>query len=1105
MATSTNGLAVAHFILRSIYNRIGEKNPRFVIDSNLYRRWKMSGLKASVLVCSLILASAIHAASITISVDANVNRKPINPNVYGVANATAAQLSDLNSSMERSGGNGMTRYNWQQNCWNHANDWFYETIAESSSTAGAMVDSMITDTHTAGAQPLVTIPMIGYIGNLAANRGKTWSFSVAKYGAQTSTDGDAGNGISTASGNPFITGNNPLDANVANSTSIQLAWMQHLKSTWGAASAGGVKYYIMDNEHSLWHSTHRDVHPVGATMNEIYNDFTAYSGQVKSNDSGALVLGPEEWGWSGYFYSGYDLQYGAAHGWSNLPDRTAHGNMDYMPWLLQNLKSYDTTNGTKSIDIFSLHWYPQSGEFSNDDSATAQANRNKSTRSLWDPNYTDISWIGSVVQLIPRMKGWVSTYYPGLQTALTEYNWGDEANMNGATAQADLFGIFGREGLDMACRWGVPASTTPTYLAMKMYRNYDGTKTPFGDVSISCTVPNADQQSAFAAQRVSDSAVTIMVINKITSSQAVTINIANFTPTGTAHRYQLSANVLSQLSDIAVTSNSISDTAPAQSVTLYVVPFSSGGSAPPAPTNLAAAAGNTQVALTWNASTGATGYNVYRGTTSGGENTTPIATGIATTSYTDTGLANGTTYYYEVKAVNSFGISGYSNEASATPFASGTIAIQDAVSATVKGTGTVTLPYTVTSGAKVLVVGVTLKSSGASPGVTSITYNGTTMTQAVLTQSVQTAYRSTAIYYLYNPAAGSSLNIVGTFTNTSDSFINAFTLNGTDTTAAPITGGADSQAGTATSVSLTGLTAGSYAVGVQALNLTAATTYTFSSSPAGSAATLWNNFDSAAATVSASGRESGLSAGNCTLTGTVGANSGTKNVLSVAVFKPGAAPAIAVQDAPSATVKGTTTVTLPYTVTSGAKVLVVGITLKSNGGNPGVTSVTYNGTALTQGILFQSVQGTYRSSAIYYLFNPAPGTSLNIVGTFTNVSDSFTTAFTLKNAGTTSAPITGGADSQTGAATSVSVTGVPAGGFAVGVQSLNLTATTTDTFSSSPVALPATLWSNFDSAAATYSAGGSVAGLSAGNNTITGTVGANSGMKNVLVVAVFKP
>jgi fibronectin type 3 domain-containing protein len=90
---------------------------------------------------------------------------------------------------------------------------------------------------------------------------------------------------------------------------------------------------------------------------------------------------------------------------------------------------------------------------------------------------------------------------------------------------------------------------------------------------------------------------------------------------------------------------------------------------PSAPTGLGATAGNAQVTLSWTASSGATSYNVYRGTTANGESTTAIATGITTTSYTNTGLTNGTTYYYKVTASNSAGTSGYSNEASATPTA----------------------------------------------------------------------------------------------------------------------------------------------------------------------------------------------------------------------------------------------------------------------------------------------------------------------------------------------------------------------------------------------------------------------------------------------------
>ena len=101
----------------------------------------------------------------------------------------------------------------------------------------------------------------------------------------------------------------------------------------------------------------------------------------------------------------------------------------------------------------------------------------------------------------------------------------------------------------------------------------------------------------------------------------------------------------------------------------FVIGNSTGGTVPTAPTSLTASAGNAQVTLSWTASSGATSYSIFRGTTAGGESTTAIATGVTTTSYTNTGLTNGTTYYYEVKAVNSNGSSGYSNEASAKPVA----------------------------------------------------------------------------------------------------------------------------------------------------------------------------------------------------------------------------------------------------------------------------------------------------------------------------------------------------------------------------------------------------------------------------------------------------
>jgi hypothetical protein len=522
----------------------------------------------------------------TIQIDAAAGRRAIDERIYGLAYPDAAATSDLRCPVSRWGGNNTSRYNWQANADNRGSDWYFESVPYAGSAAGAEADSFISTARRGGSQPVLTIPMIGWVAKLGTGRGKLASFSIAEYGPQTDADyqwfPDAGNGVSSITGQP-ITGNDPNDANVPSTSTLQQAWVSYLVGRWGTAAGGGVRYYTLDNEPSIWHGTHRDVHPTGATMEEVRNAIVDYAAKIKAADPGALIVGPEEWGWSGYLLSGYDQQWGAAHGWNSLPDRSAHGNRDYLPWLLNELRQREAATGQRLLDIFTVHYYPQGGEFSSDTSTAMQLRRNRSTRSLWDPAYVDETWIADIVRLVPRLKEWAAAYYPGTPVGITEYNWGAENHINGATAQADVLGIFGREGLDVATRWTTPAASTPTYKAIKMYRNYDGAGGKFGETSVSAVAPSPDQLSAFAAVRRSDGALTVMAVNKVlTGSIAAAFSLSNFAAAGAAQVWQLTAaNGIQRLADAGLSAGTLTLTLPAQSITLIVVPVATRPPSPP--------------------------------------------------------------------------------------------------------------------------------------------------------------------------------------------------------------------------------------------------------------------------------------------------------------------------------------------------------------------------------------------------------------------------------------------------------------------------------------------------------------------------------------------
>jgi hypothetical protein len=517
-----------------------------------------------------------------LTVNAGAERHLISEDIYGMNYADEQLASDLRLPVRRWGGNSTTRYNWQIDVHNTGDDWYFENIPEDNANPatlpnGSAADRFVEQDRRTGTKTLMTIPLIGWTSKRhLSSHPYDCGFKVSIYGAQQSTDpwdSDCGNGIHTNGSS--INGNSASDTSMAITPDFVTAWINHLKGRYGTAEEGGVDYYNLDNEPMLWNSTHRDVHPQPTTYEEMRDRTYSYAAAVKAADPSAKTLGPVLWGWCAYFYS-------AADGCNIGADYTSHGNLPFVVWYLQQMKAYENQNGSRIVDYLDLHYYPSANgvALSSAGDSTTQALRLRSTRSIWDSSYIDESWIsdtasgGVAVAMIPRMKAWTGSHYPGTKTAITEYNWGALDHINGALAQADVLGIFGREGLDLATLWGAPTSAQPGAFAFRMYRNYDGDGNGFGDVSVQATSANQGVLSVYAAERTSDHTLTIMVINKTGTSLTSSLSLTGARPSQTAQIFRYSAanpTFIEHLADQQVAAGGFTATFAGNSITLFVI------------------------------------------------------------------------------------------------------------------------------------------------------------------------------------------------------------------------------------------------------------------------------------------------------------------------------------------------------------------------------------------------------------------------------------------------------------------------------------------------------------------------------------------------------
>jgi hypothetical protein len=555
-----------------------------------------------------------------LSVDAGNQTRPISPDIYGMN--SYPQIYGTNHYGYNLSASGVAKSialpvdRWNSPTYNYKYDsnnvsfccYFLNSVGDTndiSDNNGGLVNTLIAQDEQTATKTMVNVPILGWTSKGDITK---CSFSVAKYGPQQMTDPkapntDCGNGIKPDGKTKIV--NDPNDALLPADTSFVSGWVKYLSGKFGTAANGGVAIYQLDNEPDTWEADSYNEQPNVMTYDLLTNNSLSYAAAIKSADPTAQVFGPVISSWDQFFYSTLDFDTGVSslggpcYCYNGNPiDRLAHGDIPLIEYYLQQFQAYETAHGTRLLDYLDLHTYFASNGLSLNNAAgdtTAQQERLNSTRAMWDPTYnTDPNFTDPNVtsnpplvapMVIPLMRGWIAKDYPGTKTAITEYNWGGFDGVTGVLAQADLFGIFGREGLDLATLWNPPdpsSAEAPGLNAFKIYRNYDGNLSQFGDMALASTSGNQGSLAVYGARRTADHAVTIVVINKTYGDLTSTLSLANLTANGPAKVFLYSnANLASIVPQASITvtappngstTSSLINTFPAQSITLLVVP-----------------------------------------------------------------------------------------------------------------------------------------------------------------------------------------------------------------------------------------------------------------------------------------------------------------------------------------------------------------------------------------------------------------------------------------------------------------------------------------------------------------------------------------------------
>ncbi|MEM8944154.1 MAG: glycoside hydrolase family 44 protein [Planctomycetota bacterium] len=495
---------------------------------------------------------------VAFTIDASTSQ-PISPLIYGVNGS----LRPSGVTGIRLGGNRWTGYNWETNNSNaggdyfHVNDQFLTGAFGQTTTPGQAVSPALQEAASLGAAANLTVPMAGFVSadqNGTVTPAQTAPSSRWHEVRTRKSDIYPGSSLSTS---PNLNDNYVFTDEFVN-------WVESNRQNNQQVN------YLLDNEPGLWSETHPYLYgSTGATFADVGQKSIATASAIKDINPNAKVLGGVTFGWSAMqsLQSAPDFDQQVPPAGRDLKD------LHFNRWLLETVAAEELQQGRVLMDALDVHWYPEArgggvritagGEF-NTSPAVVEA-RLQAPRSLWDPTYIEDSWITDGilrdysgqgnhegVELLNRVKDDIAEFKPGTLLSVSEYNYGGGNHISGGIAQADVLGIFGREGVWNASWWPIENESNAQYVraGFEMYTDFDGQGGKFGDVSIAADTSSVAESSVYASRSTENADEMIVVaINRTDAPLDAAIQIADDQRYTSAEVYQLTEGAAAPVFD----------------------------------------------------------------------------------------------------------------------------------------------------------------------------------------------------------------------------------------------------------------------------------------------------------------------------------------------------------------------------------------------------------------------------------------------------------------------------------------------------------------------------------------------------------------------------